>query len=264
MLREIHGIARYIDRDITDDGDALFIRVGPQALPLLVKLILREAVEILRVLRLRSHEMRVGRKPMHRMLDKPTVRFLLLRLGRNIALPAHPLLETFERLQEQREAAEIQLLIADPRSIRAEIHRLALFACQQLLIDQRLEIDEIRIAREGREALIRRVAIARRPDRKHLPVGLPTRREEIHEAVGLLSECSDAIRAGKCEHRHQDTCCTAPDLLPYFLFHTSPLFFLVISICICFRPMPPTEHTSPPGEGLHRSCIPLPRHRCAA
>ena len=224
MLREIHGIARYIDRDIADDGDALFIRVGPQALPLPVKLVLREAVEILRVVRLRSHELRVGRQPVHRVLDKLTIRFLLLRVGRNIALPARPLLETLEGLQEQREAAEIELLIADLRDIRPEIHRLALLARQQLLIDQRLQIDEIRIAREGREALIRRIAIARRPDRKHLPVGLPARREEIHEVVGLLSECSDAVGTWKSEHRHQNTCCSPPDALTCFLFHTFPLF----------------------------------------
>ena len=225
MLREIHGITRYIDRDIADDGDALFIRVGPEALPLPVKLVLREAVEILRVVRLCGHELRVGRQPVHRVPDKLTICLLLLRVGRNIALPARPLLETLEGLQEQREAAEIQLLIADLRSIRPEIHRVTLRTRQQLLIDQRLQIDEIRIAREGREALIRRIAIARRADRKHLPVGLPARREEIHEAVGLLSECSDAVGTWKSEHRHQYACCPPPDPLSCFLFHTFPLFY---------------------------------------
>ena len=224
MLREIHGIARYIDRDIADDGDALLVRVSPQALPLPVKLVLREAVEILRIVRLCSHELRVRRQPVHRVPDELTIRLLLLRVGRNIALPARPLLETPEGLQEQRETPEIQLLIADLRGIRAEIHRVTLLPRQQLLIDQRLQIDEIRIAREGREALIRRIAIARRPDRKHLPVGLPALREEIHEAVGLLSECSDAVGTWKSEHRHQNTCCSPPDALTCFLFHTFPLF----------------------------------------
>ena len=237
MLREIHGITRDIDRDIADDGDALLVRIGPQALPLPVKLVLRETVEILRIVRLRSHELRVRRQPVHRVPDELTIRFLLLRVGRNIALPARPLLKTPEGLQEQREAAEIQLLIADLRSIRPEIHRVALLARQQFLIDQRLQIDEIRIARKGRKALIRRIAIARRPDRKHLPVGLPALREEIHEAVGLLSECSDAVGTWKSEHRHQNTCCSPPDALTCFLFHT---FSLPVIYSIHFpRPMSP-------------------------
>ena len=46
MGPDVRTVKRHIDRNITDDGDSLFIRVCAEFSPLLVKLILQEFPEV--------------------------------------------------------------------------------------------------------------------------------------------------------------------------------------------------------------------------
>ena len=143
-----------------------------------------------------------------------------LRHGRNSGCKA------LIRLPKQRKTAEIQLFIGNAVLLRTEIHSITLFPCQESLLDQGLQIDKIRISGEGREALIRRIAVSRRSHRQHLPVALPSLCKELHKRIGFLPQRSGTIAPRKGKDRHQYACCTmhGPScLFCLTLLHTSSL-----------------------------------------
>ena len=67
----------------------------------------------------------------------------------------------------------------------------------QALFRQGIEINKVRIARIGREGLIRRVAVAGRSDGEDLPNLLAGFFEEVRKLAGLFADCSDAIGGRK-------------------------------------------------------------------
>ena len=70
--------------------------------------------------------------------------------------------------------------------------------------DQIVEADEQRVAREGREALIRRVAVAGGAERQHLPEALAGRGQRIDEVESAGAEVADAeaARQGRRVEEH--------------------------------------------------------------
>ena len=68
---------------------------------------------------------------------------------------------------------------------------------QQALVAQPVERDEQGVARERREALVRRVAVAGGAERKDLPEGLAGLRQEVEEGGRLGPELADAVAPGQ-------------------------------------------------------------------
>ena len=75
---------------------------------------------------------------------------------------------------------------------------------EQTVLDQPVGADEQRIAGKRREALIRRVAVARRSERQHLPQPLPAGGEEVDELEGGGAEVADPEAARQRRGVQQD------------------------------------------------------------
>ena len=63
---------------------------------------------------------------------------------------------------------------------------IELLLLQPSVLNELIEVDEVRIAREGGEGLIRRISVAGRVDRQDLPVGLPGFFEKINKVKALF------------------------------------------------------------------------------
>ena len=68
---------------------------------------------------------------------------------------------------------------------------------QQALLAQAVEGDEQRVARERREALVGRVAVAGGAEGEDLPEGLAGLRQEVQEGGRLVPQLTDAVGAGQ-------------------------------------------------------------------
>lgn len=74
---------------------------------------------------------------------------------------------------QQRQTRQIERPIIYESRIDGFLHVLKFVLPQQTLLPQQIQINKIRVAREGGEGLIRAVAIACRSQRQYLPIGLP-------------------------------------------------------------------------------------------
>ena len=75
----------------------------------------------------------------------------------------------------------------------ALVEHFRLRGLEPALLHEVVEVDEHRIAREGRRRLIRRVAEIHGAERQDLPDLLPGLREEVEERIGRLAEVTDAV-----------------------------------------------------------------------
>src|SRR4029453_19515414 len=75
---------------------------------------------------------------------------------------------------------------------------------QQSLLDEEVEADQERVARESGEALVGRVAVARGAERQHLPQPLLRPRHEVEQPHGLVAELADAVGAGQRRRMEED------------------------------------------------------------
>ena len=91
------------------------------------------------------------------------------------------------------EAVVVDLAVIDVHGVVAPVHGLYLRLGQQSVLDEHIEVYEIRVARIGRERGVGRVAVARRPQRQQLPGLLARRCEKICEFIGLLTEGTYAV-----------------------------------------------------------------------
>ena len=71
-------------------------------------------------------------------------------------------------------------------------------------LDQRVEADQQRIAGEGREALVGRVAVAGGAERQHLPEALAGVVQEVGEAMRFGAQLADAVGPGQRRRMQQD------------------------------------------------------------
>ena len=83
---------------------------------------------------------------------------------------------------------EINLIVA-----LRPLYALQRLSCQPALFHQLFWVNQIRIARKRRKALVRRVAVARRAERENLPIFLPRLLQEIHKGIRFLSQISNAV-----------------------------------------------------------------------
>ena len=107
-------------------------------------------------------------------------------------------------LFKQRKAAFVDLAVVNIAGIVAPVAGVDLCARQELILDEQVEVDEVWVARKGGEALIRRVAVARRAERQELPVFLSRGGEKVGKVIGGLAHRADAVGRGKGGDRHQN------------------------------------------------------------
>ena len=87
--------------------------------------------------------------------------------------------------------------IVDIAGIGSQIHTVDIALLQIAGLDKLGKVDEIGVARTGRERLIGRVAVARCRKGENLPVMLFARGKKIDEVVGIPAKAADSIWSGQ-------------------------------------------------------------------
>ncbi len=103
----------------------------------------------------------------------------------------------------------------------APVEGLDVFLCEEPVFDEELEVDEVRIAGEGRETRIGAVPETRRAQGEHLPVLLAGFFQKVRKSERLSAEGPDAVLRGQGRDGEQDTAAT---------FHRSFLHIEIPSI----------------------------------
>ena len=233
VLREIEkmavrphvgAVARHIHRQVADDLHALIVGVRLDCLPLFEEGVLDKLHEEdrLGVLLHRGGD-GVGTvefQPLVRPVVplRADIRFLQDDIQRVIRQPAriffceraHLIAVRFvctrERPVQHRNAPQLEKI--KRRRVRVRVHLVAqLLVGQKPLVAQLLEVDKIAVARECRDARIRRVVCVRRRERQHLPVGTARLAEKIDKLSRLLAKAADAVRARQRGDVHQHAAC---------------------------------------------------------
>ena len=109
---------------------------------------------------------------------------------------------------EHGEAALINPSVVHIPGIGSPVLALHLIPGQQPVLDQQLQVDEIRIARIGGKALVGGVAVAGGAQRQHLPAVLPGGVEKIGKVIGGLAQSPDAVGRRQGKYRHQNAAAT--------------------------------------------------------
>jgi len=213
----VGAVVGHEDRDVADDLHVLRGGVRSDGAPLFEELILHVLVRLhlLRVVAarlvhggrratgdvvfprvprraavrvLQRHEERVVVEPVRVLGAELQERFLLGVGGvvgeAHVRMPQDALLE-LDHLAEEH-------AIVGERPRVGQLLRL-----QRVFGDQRLQVDQQRVAGEGAEALIRRIAVAGGPERQHLPQPDAGFGEEVHELAGIFAQVADAESAGQ-------------------------------------------------------------------
>ena len=105
-----------------------------------------------------------------------------------VPLPA-PLL----RQRQHFEAALVNLAVVHIAGLAAPLAAFDFPALQQAVGHQHIQVDEVGISGESREALIGGVPIAGGAKRQHLPVMLARLMEEISKIIGCFAQRADAV-----------------------------------------------------------------------
>ena len=113
------------------------------------------------------------------------------RNGVGIALPA-----AFIRLAQHAEAALINAAVIDIARVAAPAAGRYLAFFEKPVLNQQVEVDKIGVAGVDRKALVGAVAIAGRPQRKHLPEMLAGGMKKIGKFIGSFSQRTDAVGRG--------------------------------------------------------------------
>ena len=220
---DVRTIFRHIDGDVTDDGNALLVRVLLQGLPLPLELELEELVEAdfagigflgpgiglllpkpdvvipglegspaVRVLQ--GHEEGVVLDPVLVLLHELPEVLVLLDSALQIGLP------------QNRIAIPVQGPVVNGVRAGPEVRPRDVGLLQPAVFNQLVQVDEIRIPRIAGKTLVGRIPVGRRPQRKNLPQALAGLRQEVHEIIGLLRKAADPVLRRQRKHRHQNAC----------------------------------------------------------
>ena len=220
----LDGVARDIDGQVADDQDVALVGIGLETAPLTIEEVLRHlVVEHARgmggadlgrcfvagaqfcgplpkglepALLFDGHELAVGNEPVFVCLDK------VVEIGWLVGG------EAFGGTVENLAATAKNRAIVNVVGIGAQIHTVDIALLQIAGLDKLGKVDEIGVARTGRERLIGRVAIARRRKGQNLPVMLFARGKKIDEVVGIPAKAADAVRSGQRRDGHENTACT--------------------------------------------------------
>ena len=205
----LDGVARDIDGQVADDEDVALVGIGLEAAPLTIEEVLRHlVVEHARgmggtdlgrslaagtelcgplpkcletALLLDGHELAVGDEPVFVGLDK------VVEVGRLVGGKA------LGGAVENLTTATKDGAIVDIAGVGAQVHAVDIALLQIAGLDKLGKVDEVGVARTGRERLIGRVAIARRRKGQNLPIMLFARGEEIDKVVGVPAKAADSV-----------------------------------------------------------------------
>ena len=132
-----------------------------------------------------GHELAVGDEPVFVCLDK------VVKVGRLVGGKA------LGGAVENLTTATKDGTIVDIAGVGAQVHAVDIALLQIAGLDKLGKVDEIGVARTGRERLIGRVAIARCRKGENLPVMLFARGEEIDKVIGVPAKAADTVRSGQ-------------------------------------------------------------------
>ena len=113
--------------------------------------------------------------------------------GKALHLTAVALETAFGGFLQKRKAVFVELPVIDTAGIRAPVTAFDLPAREKPVVDQRVEIDEIRVACKGGKALVGGVAAACGTKREQLPVALTGRVQKIGKSIRGPAHRADAV-----------------------------------------------------------------------
>ena len=187
----LDGVARDIDGQVADDQDVALVGIGLEAAPLTIEEVLRHLVV--------EHARGMGGADLGRSLAAGTelcgplpkgLETALLLDGHELAVGDEPVFVCLDKVVEVG-------TIVDIAGVGAQVHAVDIALLQIAGLDKLGKVDEIGVARTGRERLIGRVAIARCRKGENLPVMLFARGEEIDKVIGVPAKAADTVRSGQ-------------------------------------------------------------------
>ena len=217
---DVRGVERHIDGQVAYYLDAQRVHILAQLIPLLVEHVLhpgkephirvKQAAVVLHApglaepdvlvrpkrpgdhveMALHGHEQRVIRQP---------AGILLAEAGYLARVPV-PAARAGQA--QHIEAVVVYLAVVHVHGVAAPVHGLDLRLGQQPVLDEHVEVDEIRVAREGRKRGVGRIAVARRAEGQQLPGLLAGCCQEIREFIRLLAEGANAVLRRQGGYRH--------------------------------------------------------------
>ena len=223
---DVRPVGRNVNGDVPHDLDVLAVGVGFQAAPLLVEFELHVLLELyvevqLPVVMLQSkapvhpdilrpgaeglvveedfqrHEQGVVVQPPAVVPDE----VLIVRIGADAA--------ALVGLVQQGKTVLVELVEVHLGGVIPEADAVAFLPCQHALLHQRVQADEVGIARKGGVRLIGgivRAAMAGSPQRQNLPVALTGLLQPVHEIIGRLVKTADAVFGRQTGNGQQYAC----------------------------------------------------------
>ena len=190
-----------IERDITDNADALFAGVGVELFPMSLKLILLEEIKAHLVGKLyfclrkrlffphlkavlpglpalavfsllNRHKEGIVAQPVSFFLKKRLI-FGLLARRTYMETAVHGLSESLIRFAKEGITVLIHGAVIHLFIVGSKPYRLTFLPGKQSVADQLLQVNKIRVSGKGRDRLVRTVAKPGLAERKHLPCALP-------------------------------------------------------------------------------------------
>ena len=99
----------------------------------------------------------------------------------------------FKCLPENFPAIFLYFSVVNGLRVVSPVKGLHIVPLQEAVLNEEIQINEIGVARKGRERGIGAVAVTRRPEREHLPVFLAGLLQKVGKMIGLFSQSTDAV-----------------------------------------------------------------------
>ena len=218
----VGAVQRHIDGQVSDNGHAFFVGVLLQPPPLPEEKILHllpecnlpgvffpglfqsagpAQAQLLgplqpgepAVVLLQSHEQGVILQPVR------LLRTEICQAGRVLSCQAPA------GYAEHRVPHSIQQPVVHPLRVAPPVQGLILRRFQQAVPGQQVQVNQVGVAREGGEGLVRGVAVAGGAQGQDLPAGLPPCRQKVHKSLCFRPQGANAPGGGKGEDGHQDS-----------------------------------------------------------
>ena len=212
LAPHVRGVHGHIDGQIADDADAKRVDIGLERSPLPEK----EKLNIGEQLNVRLEEPAVffegsrasaaanvlvgplapglhAEVPLERHEQSVVRKPVRILRGKALHLTAVALETAFGGFLQKRKAVFVELPVIDTAGIRAPVTAFDLPAREKPVVDQRVEIDEIRVACKGGKALVGGVAAACGTKREQLPVALTGRVQKIGKIIRGPAHRADAV-----------------------------------------------------------------------
>lgn len=126
-----------------------------------------------------------------------------LPCAEGVELAGHEALEPPDRVAQHAKAQAMKGAVVNAAGVIAPCELRVLVAAQEPLGGEVVEVDEVGVARVGREGLVGGVPVARGDDGQDLPDRHARTGEEVHERAGLRAHRPHAPGGGQRRHGHE-------------------------------------------------------------